>query len=198
MKNDDTKLKEAFLAYHAIQIKLDNGIPFSIKKGKKILQVLVTNSWVEQSRNGYEINFDDTSAIADCELSKWLESEFGLYVSDIFHGCFVVDDFKKSPLGKEFEKELKNFHTVFPANDKKSDLFLNAYWDAKRASGKNIKVESLYKKFIEIYEESLKILIEREIRAKKQKEVLTNPEEFLSINGVLISKEEIKRLAKSL
>lgn len=191
MKKEQNQLKEAFLAFRELQNKLNEGLPHTFKLGGKELTLLVTELYIEWGgKNGWYISTDEYSYECKCELSKWVDRYFNPSFYD-----FVK--FGKNSL-KIFEKDLDKLENLFSGKGEHAEEFHGSYWDAYRNATKKSSVETLFKKFEKQYSELVASKIQHQ-EAKKQKErSQTNPEEFISINGVLVSKEEIKKLAASI
>lgn len=191
MKKEQNQLKEAFLAFREIQNKLNEGLPHTFKLGGKELTLLVTGLYIEYGgKNGWCISTDEYSCKCKCELSKWVDRHFYPCFSDFIK-------FDKNSL-KIFEKDLAKLENLFSGKGEHAEEFYGSYYNACRNATKKSSVETLFKRFEKQYSELVASKIQHQEARKQKEKAQTNPEEFVSINGVLVSKEEIKKLAASL
>lgn len=192
MKKEQNQLKEAFVAFREIQNKLDQGILRTFNLDKKEITIKIQGLWVAEDDGEWFIAYDDYELLGHCELSKWIERNFTF---DIYSHIDYPD--YKNDL-KIFKNDLNKLEKLYPAKSDHAEEFVTCYFESTRNSKKNTSIDTLFKKFEKQYSELVASKIQHQ-EVKKQKErSQTNPEEFVSINGVLVSKEEIKKLAASL
>lgn len=185
------ELKRHFDAYYKIYKKLQEFVVTDNIQGLDVeLKVTQVYFIYDPEENDWYIDEENYELEAHCELSKWAEvmSDGHTDWCDWFDGS-VSDEARK--LVKE---EIKTFvnnldENIYP------EFFDWAFWQTRHCGSTKTKhfdgFVNKYNQYVEQHLESLNNEI-------KEKEIKEKPEEFISVNGVLLSKKEIKALAATL
>ncbi|MDB4314477.1 hypothetical protein N9955_00450 [bacterium] len=184
------QFKKQFDALYSIQKKLHDGIVVEADIKGKTLQLRITDAYVGYCPMDKEWYFDldNYTVEAHCDLSKWIDE-----ISDIYWNDYCDVNFPKE-LKKFAGDDLKSLQKDFDS-EIDPEIFDKAFWKGcDMGASKKENLDVSYESYNYILAEHL------EYRSKKEKEkqVKEKPEEFISVNGVLLSKKEIKQLAATL
>ena len=182
-----TQIKKSFNLFYDIDKQLDNIIIRTSIKGKDVT-LRVSNVAYCYYDGEFVCDDDDYDINAHCGFSTWLED-----IADIYWGDLVDINVLKEA-NKLVGDKAKEFEKTLP-KDVDREIFNNAYWSCLDI---NETKTSCFNDFYEQYNDILTQHLERLAKEKNKEAVKESPEEYISVNGVLLSKKEIKELAAKL
>ena len=186
------ELKKHFDAYYKIYKKLQEFVVKTEINGREVeLKVEQVYFCYDPDDCEWCIDHENYELKSHCKLSQLAET---LYHGEIdwydWHNWFDTCVFDKTTnlVGEEIKAFTENLdEDIYPS------YFDNAFWQS-RSLTKTRHFDSFVKKYNKFVEQHLKSMNEA-VCEEKIKEL---PEDFISVNGVLLSKKQIKALAATL
>lgn len=185
------ELKKHFDAYYNIYSKLKE---FVVKTEIKpyVVELKIKEVFFSYDPDDKEWYIDDENyeLEAYCKLSKWVENLSDGHMCWHDWSCANVLDEARKLVGEECKAFTKNL-------DKNiyQEFFDYAFWQTRHCGSTKTKH---FDGFVEKYNQYVEQHLESLNEEMKEEEVKAKPEEFISVNGVLLSKKEIKALAAKL
>lgn len=162
------QLKKIHAQLKAFQNKLDKGVPISIKVGKKKLDLLIKDVWVDgDNESAPYIYYGDSTLQPNCEVSIWVEKYFS-------------DDFFEYANDQAISRAL---------NNKENRAFLKKIQKTSEDANINIREFIYHFHFDENFENFYK-------RYSKHMEPPQVKKQSVEFKGVTFTKDEIIELAR--